>query len=133
MPVRCFSSSRCVITMFATPPPTVPQPRSVIPNVLADMLTTLHLPFAIFHLTSVLRMIAIVSDIHSNLEALTVVIGEIDRRGITQVFCLGDVVGYGPNPMECLDLVRQRCKTTLMGNHDFAVLYEPFNFNSGAE
>jgi diadenosine tetraphosphatase ApaH/serine/threonine PP2A family protein phosphatase len=78
-------------------------------------------------------MIAIVSDIHSNLEALTVVIAEIDRRGITQVYCLGDVVGYGPNPMECLDLVRARTKVTLMGNHDFAVLYEPFNFNSGAE
>jgi predicted phosphodiesterase len=78
-------------------------------------------------------MIAIVSDIHGNLEALTAVLAEIDRRGIQQIVCLGDVVGYGPNPMECLDLVRQRCRVTLMGNHDFAVIYEPFNFNSGAE
>lgn len=78
-------------------------------------------------------MIAIVSDIHGNLEAFTVVLEEIARRGITDIVCLGDVVGYGPNPMECLDLVIQKCKVALMGNHDFAVFYEPFNFNSGAE
>lgn len=78
-------------------------------------------------------MFAIVSDIHGNLEAFTAVLEEIDRRGIQQIVCLGDVVGYGPNPMECLDLVAKRCRASLMGNHDFAVLYEPFNFNSGAE
>ena len=78
-------------------------------------------------------MFAIVSDIHANLEAFSAVLAEIDRRGIKDVLCLGDVVGYGPNPMECLDLVRARCKISLMGNHDFAVFYEPFNFNSGAE
>jgi diadenosine tetraphosphatase ApaH/serine/threonine PP2A family protein phosphatase len=78
-------------------------------------------------------MLAILSDIHGNLEALTVVLEEIDRRGITDVICLGDVIGYGPNPIECLDLVIQRCRVSLMGNHDFAVFYEPFNFNSGAE
>ena len=47
--------------------------------------------------------------------------------------CLGDVIGYGPDPCQCLDVVRQRAKVTLMGNHDFAVLYEPSNFNMGAE
>lgn len=78
-------------------------------------------------------MIALVSDIHGNLEAFTAVLAEIDRRGIPEIVCLGDTVGYGPNPMECLDLVINRCKASLMGNHDFAVLYEPFNFNSGAE
>lgn len=78
-------------------------------------------------------MLAIISDIHSNLEALTAVFAEIDRRGITDVVCLGDVIGYGPNPMECLDIIADRCRITLMGNHDFAVFYEPFNFNSGAE
>jgi len=78
-------------------------------------------------------MLAILSDIHSNLEALTAAFEEIDRRGITDVICLGDIVGYGPNPMECIDLVAQRCKVSLMGNHDFAVFYEPYNFNSGAE
>ena len=78
-------------------------------------------------------MFAIVSDIHSNLEAFTAVLEEIDRRGVQQIICLGDVVGYGPNPMECLDLVAARCRASIMGNHDFAVFYEPFNFNSGAE
>jgi diadenosine tetraphosphatase ApaH/serine/threonine PP2A family protein phosphatase len=78
-------------------------------------------------------MFAIVSDIHGNLEALTAVLGEIDRRGVQHIVCLGDVVGYGPNPMECLDLIGQRSRACLMGNHDFAVFYEPFNFNSGAE
>lgn len=78
-------------------------------------------------------MLAIVSDIHGNLEAFTVVLEEIQRRGITDIICLGDVVGYGPNPMECLDLVIAKTKQSLMGNHDFAVFYEPFNFNSGAE
>lgn len=78
-------------------------------------------------------MFAILSDIHGNLEALTAVLDEIDRRKIEHIVCLGDVVGYGPNPMECLDLVAQRSRATLMGNHDFAVFYEPYNFNSGAE
>src|SRR5690349_6740396 len=71
--------------------------------------------------------IAIISDVHGNLEALTAVLAEIDRREITDIVCLGDVVGYGPNPMECLDLVLSRAKVSLMGNHDFAVLYEPYN------
>jgi len=78
-------------------------------------------------------MFAVVSDIHGNLEALTTVLEEIDRRGVTHLFCLGDVVGYGPNPMECLDLIAQRTKAAILGNHDFAVFYEPYNFNSGAE
>lgn len=78
-------------------------------------------------------MIAIISDIHGNLEALSAVLAEIDRHGIDDIICLGDIVGYGPNPIECVELIRQRCRTTLMGNHDFAVFYEPHNFNIGAE
>jgi diadenosine tetraphosphatase ApaH/serine/threonine PP2A family protein phosphatase len=61
------------------------------------------------------------------------VLAEIDRRQIQHIVCLGDIIGYGPNPRECLDLVAARCGSTLMGNHDFAVFYEPYNFNSGAE
>lgn len=76
---------------------------------------------------------AIVSDIHSNLDALNVVLGDIDARGIERILCLGDVIGYGPNPLECVDLVMQRCQWSLMGNHDFAVLYEPTSFNASAE
>jgi len=76
---------------------------------------------------------AIISDIHSNLEALQAVLAEIDRRGLRRVVCLGDVVGYGANPRECLDLVADRCEVILCGNHDHAVFYEPHNFNVGAE
>jgi hypothetical protein len=46
--------------------------------------------------------------------------------------CLGDVIGYGPDPVECIDLVREHCEWSLLGNHDFAALYEPTNFNAAA-
>ena len=77
--------------------------------------------------------IAIISDIHANIEALSAVFEDIDRRGVTRVVCLGDVVGYGPNPLECVDIVVERCEMVLCGNHDQAVMYEPHNFNAGAE
>ncbi|MEX2219423.1 MAG: metallophosphoesterase family protein, partial [Phycisphaerales bacterium] len=76
---------------------------------------------------------AVISDIHANAEALRQVLADIDRRALTRIVCLGDIVGYGPDPLECTDLVRQRCAWSLMGNHDFGVLYEPTNFNPGAE
>lgn len=78
-------------------------------------------------------MIAVISDIHSNVEALKAVLEDIASRGISMIFCLGDVVGYGPEPKQCLDLVSSATKVTLMGNHDCAVLYEPHRFNLGAE
>ena len=78
-------------------------------------------------------MFAVISDIHSNIEALTAVLGDIERRGIKTIYCLGDVVGYGPNPGECLDLIIEKTKWCVLGNHDYAALYEPTNFNYGAE
>jgi diadenosine tetraphosphatase ApaH/serine/threonine PP2A family protein phosphatase len=78
-------------------------------------------------------MFAIVSDIHSNLEALTTVLADIENRGIETIYCLGDVVGYGPNPEECLDLIIEKASWCVLGNHDYAVFYEPTNFNYGAE
>ncbi|MHC4616496.1 MAG: metallophosphoesterase family protein [Planctomycetota bacterium] len=78
-------------------------------------------------------MFAVISDIHSNLEALTTVLADIETRGIKTIYCLGDVVGYGPNPKECLDLVIEKTKWCVLGNHDYAVFYEPTNFNYGAE
>ncbi|MCB0116423.1 MAG: metallophosphoesterase family protein, partial [Caldilineaceae bacterium] len=71
-------------------------------------------------------------DIHGNLEALTAVLQDIQDQGITSVYCLGDVIGYGPNPRECIDLVMQmdRC---ILGNHDQAALFDPEGFSSGAE
>jgi predicted phosphodiesterase len=77
--------------------------------------------------------IAFISDIHSNLEALTAVLADIDGRGVKTIYCLGDVIGYGPQPRECMDIVIDRCTVTLMGNHDFAAMFEPENFNQGAE
>ncbi len=81
--------------------------------------------------------IALISDIHANMDALRVVLGEIDRQVDTskgdEIWCLGDIIGYGPDPVECVDEVARRCKWALMGNHDFGVLYEPTNFNAVAE
>jgi len=78
-------------------------------------------------------MFAILSDIHSNIEALTAVLADIDKRGIKKIYCLGDVIGYGPNPRECLDLIIDRVEWCVLGNHDYAVFYEPTNFNYAAE
>ncbi|MBN1766084.1 MAG: metallophosphoesterase family protein, partial [Sedimentisphaerales bacterium] len=78
-------------------------------------------------------MYAIISDIHSNLTALQAVLDDIDQKGIKEIFCLGDIVGYGPEPKECLDLIIDRQIVSIMGNHDHAVFYEPTNFNTGAE
>ncbi len=66
--------------------------------------------------------IAVISDIHGNLEALTKAIDYIKEQGIKDIYCLGDVVGYGPNPNECVEIIRQQCKVVLMGNHDYAAI-----------
>ena len=63
---------------------------------------------------------AIISDIHGNLEALESVLAEIEKEGVDSILCLGDVVGYGPNPNECVDIIRERTEVTLAGNHDYA-------------
>jgi predicted phosphodiesterase len=76
--------------------------------------------------------LALISDIHSNLEALEAVLTDIQSQGADDVYCLGDLVGYGPNPRECIDLV-MRCKLCLLGNHDQGALFDPEGFNSGAE
>ena len=78
-------------------------------------------------------MFALISDIHSNIEALSTVLDDIEKKGIKKVFCLGDILGYGPNPKECLDMIIDRCELCVLGNHDYAVLFEPTNFNFGAE
>lgn len=65
--------------------------------------------------------LAIVSDLHANLEASEAVFEEAERRGADTFLCLGDVVGYGPDPGETVELVRTRCEVTILGNHDAAV------------
>lgn len=65
--------------------------------------------------------IAVVSDIHANLHALERVFSEISKQEPDQIWCLGDTVGYGAFPSECLEMVRSRCDLILSGNHDLAV------------
>jgi len=78
-------------------------------------------------------MHAVISDIHANLEALEAVLADIDSKGIAKIVCLGDVVGYGPDPAACLGLVATRTEPCLCGNHDYAVLYGARDFNPVAE
>ena len=78
-------------------------------------------------------MRAIISDIHGNLEALKAVLADIDSRSVDEIYCLGDIVGYGPNPRECIDLVMDRAAVTILGNHDQAALFDPEGFNASAE
>ncbi len=75
---------------------------------------------------------AIISDIHGNLEALEAVLADIDAQGISEIYCLGDVIGYGPNPRECIDRCRE-FELCLLGNHDNGALFDPDGFSSGAE
>jgi diadenosine tetraphosphatase ApaH/serine/threonine PP2A family protein phosphatase len=65
---------------------------------------------------------AAISDVHSNLEALEAVLADIEKRGLTDILFLGDAVGYGPNPNECVSLLGERCPVMLAGNHDWAAL-----------
>jgi len=71
---------------------------------------------------------AIISDIHGNREALESVLADIDRQGIEEIHCLGDIVGYGPDPVACVDIVRERCKIVICGNHDQAIFKGAWGF-----
>lgn len=74
-------------------------------------------------------MIALISDIHSNIAALSAVLDDIKARGITRIFFLGDLVGYGPDPLEVAQYL-PTFERSIIGNHDEAVLYEiPPSFN----
>jgi predicted phosphodiesterase len=66
--------------------------------------------------------IGVISDIHGNLHALRAVLADIETVGVDGIVCLGDVVGYGPHPGECLELVQECCMGCVMGNHEEAVL-----------
>ena len=77
-------------------------------------------------------MIALISDIHSNTEALTAVYEDMDAFNVERIFCLGDVIGYGPDPRETLEMVR-RCEFILQGNHEEGLLFSADNFNERAK
>ena len=65
--------------------------------------------------------IAVISDIHGNLEAFLAVLADIDQSGVDEIICLGDIIGYGPNPEEVVQKVRELEIPTIMGNHELAV------------
>ena len=66
--------------------------------------------------------LALISDIHANLEALEAVLADIETNKVDRIICLGDVVGYGPDPAACLELVDRHCDIKLVGNHEYGVL-----------
>ncbi|MEI6663442.1 MAG: metallophosphoesterase family protein [Actinomycetes bacterium] len=65
---------------------------------------------------------AVISDIHSNLQALEAVLAAIDAEGVDEIWCLGDLVGYGADPGPCVEILRERTKICLAGNHDLAAI-----------
>ena len=77
-------------------------------------------------------MFALLSDIHANLEALTAVLADIDRHGVERIFCLGDIVGYGPDPVACIDIIRERCEVVLLGHFDQAAIGDREGFGETA-
>lgn len=77
-------------------------------------------------------MHAIISDLHCNLEALNAVMADIKAHDVKEILCLGDVVGYGADPEETIDIVERNCRFCLSGNHDYAVLTSADRFNPPA-
>ncbi len=69
----------------------------------------------------------LLADIHGNLEALQAVLADAQSQEVTEIYCLGDVIGYGPDPLACIDLA-MTFEMTLLGNHDQAVLFDPDGF-----
>ena len=66
---------------------------------------------------------AIIADIHANLEAFTAVLADIEHKeGVAEIWCLGDIVGYGPDPCECIELLRRYNHVCVAGNHDWAAI-----------
>ena len=66
--------------------------------------------------------IALISDIHANREALEAVLQDMEERHVDKIHCLGDVIGYGCDPVACLELVDKNCDLKLMGNHEYAAI-----------
>ena len=77
-------------------------------------------------------MIALISDIHSNIEALSACLRVIDSLPVKRVLCLGDIIGYGPQPRETLLQVMDRAELSLLGNHEHGAMYYASDFNPRA-
>lgn len=72
---------------------------------------------------------AIVSDIHANLPALAAVLDDAQRTGAERLWCLGDIVGYGAHPRQCVELLREHSAHIIKGNHEQATIDGPLGFN----
>src|ERR1700712_5882597 len=68
--------------------------------------------------------IALLSDIHGNLHALDAVLSDVEREDVHEIWCLGDIVGYGADPNDCCARIREQADAVLCGNHDMAVTGE---------
>ncbi len=80
-----------------------------------------------------MKRTAVFSDIHSNLEALAACLKDAEEQGCEEIVCLGDLVGYGPDPRQVIRIARKRFRFTLMGNHEEGILHMPVGFNWKAE
>jgi len=76
--------------------------------------------------------IALVSDLHANIEALEAVMRDIDAQGVKTIYCLGDIVDYGPNPVEVLDIAISQFELNILGNHEEALMMVAEDFNERA-
>lgn len=74
------------------------------------------------HAESAKGLIAFLSDIHGNLDALEAVLEDLESFPVSRMFCLGDIVGYGPAPGACVQRVRRLCEETVLGNHELMML-----------
>ena len=63
--------------------------------------------------------IAVISDIHGNLEALKATLKDIEKRNVDEIICLGDIIAKGVHPKECIDLIKKKCKIVIQGNCDY--------------
>ena len=75
---------------------------------------------------------ALISDIHSNIPALEAVLDDIKSQNVEKIYCLGDVIGYGPYPNECAEMVMNACEYVICGNHDEALRLGGIGFNRKA-
>ncbi len=77
--------------------------------------------------------IAIISDIHGNLEALKATLKDIEKRKVEKIICLGDIIAKGVHPKECIELIRKKCEIVLQGNCDFYFSIEHEDLNKKSE
>jgi predicted phosphodiesterase len=71
-------------------------------------------------MSNTIHHIAVLADIHANLEALAAVLHDVESNKVSTIVCLGDIVGYGPEPRECLNLIREKATIVVAGNHDLS-------------